>query len=238
MLDRLNLYRPKRKDKEPFGSKYSHARDRSSHSFEPSHSTTALNATGQETAYTETSRPTTPTFNPSTWGRAFAPSVKSSGKDRNKRNAERLASEPRDTSNSLDELRLRESERVESMAREEDALENQGSKSTHNRSRSGSGTGNLESFAKGVRSAVLHDARNVKGKDAGGAEIGNAFSMANPKAAKALAKLIYTSYKPVGAKRSYLVPSDLYVAYPTEAEAETAFKVCEVFSRMESSKGH
>ena len=231
VLDRLNLYRPKRKDKESSYTShthlFSHNRDRSSGSFDPAHSKTALNSAAQE-GYPSTSRPSTPTFNPATWGRAFAPSVKSSGKDRDRRNAERLASEPRETSNSLDELRARESERVESLAREENAVENRGNKasSTHGRSRSGSANAStgLGGFAKGVKSAVLHDARNVKGKDTSGAN-NMAFSVANPKAAKALAKLIYVSYKPPGAKRSYLVPSDFYVAYETEREAEQAFRI-------------
>jgi len=38
-------------------------------------------------------------------------------------------------------------------------------------------------FAKRVKTAALHDARNVKGKDGGGGDK-MAFSVANPKAAK------------------------------------------------------
>ncbi|KAL7413540.1 hypothetical protein BDY24DRAFT_434761 [Mrakia frigida] len=208
VLDRLNLYRPKRKEpsashtafSSPFGAFNNHTTTPPSYSSAPP------------------SRPTTPTMNPSTWGRAFngSPSIGGATKqDRSRTNSERLPSEPRDSS-----FEMRE---------EEDRLESAGGPGAGKGSGGGGGGGGGASkmasvFAKRVKTAALHDARNVKGKDGGGADK-MAFSVANPKAAKQLARLIYTSYKPVGAKRSYLIPSDFFCAYASEAEAKLAFKV-------------
>ncbi|GJJ08478.1 hypothetical protein Clacol_002696 [Clathrus columnatus] len=79
--------------------------------------------------------------------------------------------------------------------------------------------------ARALKSAVLYDARNIKGKDddlSGGNGWG---SIGNAREAKRLARTIYTCFKPPNQHRKYLVPSDFYSAYANHADAEAAFKV-------------
>jgi len=75
--------------------------------------------------------------------------------------------------------------------------------------------------AKALKTAVLHDARNLKGKD--GAEKALMWDVTNSAEAKRLARLIYTTFKQ--GRRKYLLPQDFHPAFPTPEEAEEAFRV-------------
>lgn len=97
--------------------------------------------------------------------------------------------------------------------------------------------------ARALKSAVLYDARNLKGKhddfSGGGWErIGNAreakvsrtLRIAYPSLPliydlQRLARSIYTCFKPLNSHRKYIIPSDFYPAYTHHADAEAAFKV-------------
>ncbi|KAF9500178.1 hypothetical protein BDN71DRAFT_1440755 [Pleurotus eryngii] len=82
----------------------------------------------------------------------------------------------------------------------------------------------VERTAKVIKSAVLHDARNIRGKE-GADDEGDmlAWYAANTKEAKRLARAIYLRFK--DRRRNYLLPEDFYPAFPTSAEAEAAFRV-------------
>jgi hypothetical protein len=93
--------------------------------------------------------------------------------------------------------------------------------------------------AKVLKTAVLHDARNIKGKDVGLKAL--AWNVNSTHEAKVsipilislvislnyirqrLAKSIYFCLK--DRKRIYLIPSDFYPAFPTHSDAEAAFRV-------------
>ena len=75
--------------------------------------------------------------------------------------------------------------------------------------------------AKALKTAVLHDARNMRGKD--GADKALVWDVTNSTEAKRLARLIYLTFR-VG-KRKYLLPQDFHPAFPTPEEAEKAFRV-------------
>ncbi|KAL4259158.1 EF-hand domain-containing protein [Pleurotus pulmonarius] len=82
----------------------------------------------------------------------------------------------------------------------------------------------VERTAKVIKSAVLHDARNIKGKEGTEDEADTlAWYAANTKEAKRLARAIYLRFK--DRRRNYLLPEDFYPAFPTSAEAEAAFRV-------------
>ncbi|KDQ28908.1 hypothetical protein PLEOSDRAFT_1075773 [Pleurotus ostreatus PC15] len=87
----------------------------------------------------------------------------------------------------------------------------------------------VERTAKVIKSAVLHDARNIRGKEGAEDEADTlAWYAANTKEAKVgpsyrLARAIYLRFK--DRRRNYLLPEDFYPAFPTSAEAEAAFRV-------------
>ncbi|KDQ12033.1 hypothetical protein BOTBODRAFT_34893 [Botryobasidium botryosum FD-172 SS1] len=79
--------------------------------------------------------------------------------------------------------------------------------------------------AKALKSAVLHDARNVKGKaDSAGDASVMGFKINSAHEAKKLARDLYHAFR-ADRKRVYLIPSDFYPAYATAEEAHEAFKV-------------
>ena len=75
--------------------------------------------------------------------------------------------------------------------------------------------------AKALRTAVLHDARNLKGKD--GTDKALVWDVNNSAEAKRLARLIYLTFR--HGRRKYLLPQDFHPAFPTPEEAEKAFRV-------------
>ncbi|KAI0791637.1 Mechanosensitive ion channel-domain-containing protein [Irpex lacteus] len=76
--------------------------------------------------------------------------------------------------------------------------------------------------AKTVKTAVLHDARNIEGKE--NSDLGGLmWDVSSSHEAKKLARAIYNTFR--RGTRTYLIPSDFYPAFPTEAEAEQAFRV-------------
>ena len=75
--------------------------------------------------------------------------------------------------------------------------------------------------AKALRTAVLHDARNLKGKD--GMEKALVWDVTNSAEAKRPARLIYLRFRQ--GRRKYLLPQDFHPAFPTPEEAEKAFRV-------------
>ncbi|KAI6128463.1 Mechanosensitive ion channel-domain-containing protein [Pisolithus croceorrhizus] len=75
--------------------------------------------------------------------------------------------------------------------------------------------------ARVIKSAVLHDARNIKGSNY---DLSKLVSSVNTvQDAKRLARAIYTTFR--DRHRSYLIPSDFYPAFHTHQEAEDAFRV-------------
>ena len=75
--------------------------------------------------------------------------------------------------------------------------------------------------AKVLKTAVLHDARNLRGKD--GADKALVWDVTNSAEAKRLARLIYLTFR--DPRRKYLLPEDFHPAFPTPEEAEKAFRV-------------
>ncbi|RDB20512.1 Mechanosensitive ion channel protein 9 [Hypsizygus marmoreus] len=75
--------------------------------------------------------------------------------------------------------------------------------------------------AKVFKNAVLHDARNIGGKNEGDGSM--AWNVSSTQEAKRLARAIYTRFKDRG--RTYLLPSDFHPAFPTPELAEAAFRV-------------
>ncbi|KAH7916809.1 Mechanosensitive ion channel-domain-containing protein [Hygrophoropsis aurantiaca] len=75
--------------------------------------------------------------------------------------------------------------------------------------------------ARAFKSAVLHDARNIKGKEDAMASL--MFSVTSAHEAKRLARAIYKTFR--DRRRAYLVPSDFYPAFPSRDEAKEAFRV-------------
>ncbi|KAJ4472105.1 Mechanosensitive ion channel-domain-containing protein [Lentinula aciculospora] len=87
----------------------------------------------------------------------------------------------------------------------------------------------LAAAAKALKSAVLHDARNIGGdadqidNSRGGAiGLGHVGSSSE---AKKLARAIYLKFRPLGQGRTYLLPSDFYPAFPDSTTAQAAFRV-------------
>ncbi|KAJ7124777.1 Mechanosensitive ion channel-domain-containing protein [Mycena crocata] len=74
--------------------------------------------------------------------------------------------------------------------------------------------------AKALKSVVLHDARNIKGKDATN---GMQWNVSSAHEAKRLARSIYTRFQT--SSRNYLIASDFYPAFPTTEAADNAFRV-------------
>ena len=75
--------------------------------------------------------------------------------------------------------------------------------------------------AKALKTAVLHDARNLKGKDDTDRTL--MWDVTNSSEAKRLARLIYLTFRQ--GRRKYLLPQDFHPAFPTPEEAEKAFGV-------------
>ncbi|KAK7054887.1 hypothetical protein VNI00_003350 [Paramarasmius palmivorus] len=82
----------------------------------------------------------------------------------------------------------------------------------------------LAAAAKALKTAVLHDARNIKGEEVNAAEILGLGGVGVDGKQK-LARSIYYAFKPPHAPRNYLLPTDFHVAFDTPEEAETAFRV-------------
>ncbi|KAG6849953.1 hypothetical protein H0H93_003325 [Arthromyces matolae] len=72
-----------------------------------------------------------------------------------------------------------------------------------------------------LKSAVLHDARNLRGKNL--AEGSMIWNVNSSREAKRLARAIYTRLRPRG--RTYLIPSDFYPAFADQESAKAAFRV-------------
>jgi hypothetical protein len=75
--------------------------------------------------------------------------------------------------------------------------------------------------AKALKTAMLHDARNMTGDadDNGGLVWG----VSSSQEAKRLARAIWNAFHE--RRRKFLIPSDFYPAFPTKEEAEAAFRV-------------
>ncbi|KAF8343007.1 uncharacterized protein EI90DRAFT_3143512 [Cantharellus anzutake] len=76
--------------------------------------------------------------------------------------------------------------------------------------------------ARVLKTAVLHDARNIKGKDITAADLG--FAISSPHEAKKLARNLYFAFRG-DHRRRHLIPSDFYPAYGTHEAAKEAFKI-------------
>ncbi|KAG5635453.1 hypothetical protein H0H81_011192 [Sphagnurus paluster] len=87
--------------------------------------------------------------------------------------------------------------------------------------------------AKVLKNAVLHDARNIKGKNIGDGSM--AWNISSTQEAKRLARAIYTQFK--DRRRRYLLPSDFYPAFPSEADAEAAFRIFDKDNNGDISRG-
>jgi len=75
--------------------------------------------------------------------------------------------------------------------------------------------------AKAFKTAILHDARNIKGTS--DEQAGLVFSVNSTHEATRLGRAIYRTFK--DRRRTYLVPSDLDPAFATQDEAKEAFRV-------------
>ncbi|CAL1701610.1 unnamed protein product [Somion occarium] len=76
--------------------------------------------------------------------------------------------------------------------------------------------------AKAIKSAVLHDARNIRGKSDDDLS-GLVWTVTSAREAKRLARSIYMTFK--SRHRVDLFPSDFFPAFKTHEEAEAAFRV-------------
>ena len=75
--------------------------------------------------------------------------------------------------------------------------------------------------AKALRNAVLHDARNLRGKDA--AASGLVWDVTSAHEAKRLARAIFTALR--DRRRNYLLPADFEHAFARAEDAQAAFRV-------------
>lgn len=76
--------------------------------------------------------------------------------------------------------------------------------------------------AKALKTAILHDARNIQGRDDD--RLGGLMrNVASADEAKRLARSIYTAFRQPG--RNYLIPHDFHAAFANVGDAERAFKV-------------
>lgn len=92
----------------------------------------------------------------------------------------------------------------------------------------------LGTAARALKTAVLHDARNIEGRDAAGLG-GLAWGVSSSSEAKRLARSIYAAFR--APTRTYLISSDLYPAYATHDEAEAAFRVFDADNNGDVSRG-
>ncbi|KAF9077757.1 Mechanosensitive ion channel-domain-containing protein [Rhodocollybia butyracea] len=90
----------------------------------------------------------------------------------------------------------------------------------------------LFAAAKALKTAILHDARNIRGgqdtddANEGGITAALGFhNVGSSSEAKHLARSIFLKFRPLSQNRTYLIPSDFYPAFPTTTAALTAFRV-------------
>lgn len=81
----------------------------------------------------------------------------------------------------------------------------------------------LAAAVKVLKTAVLHDARNIRGKDSGLKAL--AWNVNSAHDAKRLAKAIYHRFNDRRSGRTYLLARDFAPAFTSAAEAEAAFRV-------------
>ncbi|KAF9468793.1 hypothetical protein BDZ94DRAFT_1279344 [Collybia nuda] len=98
---------------------------------------------------------------------------------------------------------------------------------------SNDGGDTLIQAAKAIKSAVLHDARNLQGTGEGLSSI--TWNINSTHEAKRLARSIYYKFK--DRRRTYLQPSDFYPAFPTHTDAEAAFRVFDKDNNGDISRG-
>ncbi|KAI0314202.1 Mechanosensitive ion channel-domain-containing protein [Amylostereum chailletii] len=87
--------------------------------------------------------------------------------------------------------------------------------------------------AKVLKNAVLHDARNLKGKDA--EESGLVWDITSSHEAKRLAKRIFYTFK--NRRRKFLIPADFEPAYSNAEDAARAFRVFDTDNNGDLSRG-
>jgi hypothetical protein len=85
--------------------------------------------------------------------------------------------------------------------------------------------------AKALKTAVLHDARNIRGKD----DSNLGWNVSSAHEAKRLARSIYYAFS--DRRRRYLIPSDFHPAFASREEAETAFRVFDNDNNGDISRG-
>lgn len=87
--------------------------------------------------------------------------------------------------------------------------------------------------AKALKTAVLHDARNIQGhadENMGGI----VWNVTSAQEAKHLARSLFMAFK--DRKRNYLIPSDFYPAFKDHEEAHSAFRVFDADNNGDLSK--
>ncbi|OSC98709.1 hypothetical protein PYCCODRAFT_1470850 [Trametes coccinea BRFM310] len=77
--------------------------------------------------------------------------------------------------------------------------------------------------AKALKSAMLHDARNIQGKDTDEVVGGLVWNVTSSHEAKRLARSIWMAFKEPG--RNYIIPTDFVPAFGSLEEARKAFQV-------------
>ncbi|KAF9268280.1 hypothetical protein L218DRAFT_1073600 [Marasmius fiardii PR-910] len=77
----------------------------------------------------------------------------------------------------------------------------------------------LAAAAKALKTAVFHDARNIKGENENRDNILGIGGFGSTTEAKRLARSIYYRFRPPGAGRKYLLPSDFAPAFPSTTTA-------------------
>ncbi|EJD01268.1 uncharacterized protein FOMMEDRAFT_110956 [Fomitiporia mediterranea MF3/22] len=80
---------------------------------------------------------------------------------------------------------------------------------------------------KALKKAVLSDARNITGQGEEDDLTGLGWTVGSTQEAKRIARSIFLAFKG-DKKRNYLVPEDLYPAYPSSDEALAAFRVFDI----------
>ncbi|KAJ3514312.1 hypothetical protein NMY22_g14780 [Coprinellus aureogranulatus] len=89
----------------------------------------------------------------------------------------------------------------------------------------------IRNAAKAIGKAVLHDARNLQGKQ----EVLLSWDVSSSQEAKRLARSIFRRLR--DKHRKYLLPSDFYPAFPTRQEAEQAFNLFDKDGNGDLSRG-
>ncbi|KAG2013465.1 hypothetical protein CC2G_010377 [Coprinopsis cinerea AmutBmut pab1-1] len=93
--------------------------------------------------------------------------------------------------------------------------------SRHRRMHSEAEDHTLVKTARVIKKAVLHDARNIRGKDRDLSSL--AWNINSTTEAKRLARSLF--YRLRDRRRKYLIPADFYPVFPTKEQAEEAFAV-------------